>query len=126
MPLINLKHAEAFVEGLDHPEGVALGPDGNIYAGGEAGQVYRIDCATRQVETYADTGGLNLGMALDAAANVYICTADRGAVYKVTPAGAVSRHSAGSEARPMRTPNYPAFRRAGQSLCNRFRHVVRR
>ena len=28
MPLINLKHAETFAEGLDHPEGVALGPDG--------------------------------------------------------------------------------------------------
>ena len=109
MPLINLKHAETFVEGLDHPEGVALGPDGNIYAGGEAGQVYRIDDATRQVDAYADTGGLNLGMALDAAANLYICTADRGAVYKVTPDGAVSQYSAGSETRPMRTPNYPAF-----------------
>ena len=109
MPLINLKHAETLVEGLDHPEGVALGPDGNLYAGGEAGQVYRISYATRQVETYADTGGLNLGMALDASANVYICTADRGAVYKVTPTGEVSQYSAGSEERPMRTPNYPAF-----------------
>ena len=109
MPLINLKHAEIFVEGLDHPEGVALGPDGNMYAGGEAGQVYRISYATRQVETYADTGGLNLGLALDASANVYICTADRGAVYKVTPAGEVSQYSAGSEERPMRTPNFPAF-----------------
>ena len=109
MPLINLKHAETFVEGLDHPEGVALGPDGMIYAGGEAGQVYRIDIASRQVDAYADTGGLNLGMALDAAANVYICTADRGAVYKVTPAGNVGEYSAGSEQRRMRTPNYPAF-----------------
>ena len=109
MPLINLKHAEMFVEGLDHPEGVALGPDGKIYAGGEAGQVYRIDYQERRVEEYANTGGLNLGMALDAAANVYICTADRGAVYKVTPAGEVSQYSAGTEERPMTTPNYPAF-----------------
>ena len=109
MPLINLKHAEEFVAGLDHPEGVALGPDGKIYAGGEAGQVYRIDYELRQVEVYADTGGLNLGMALDAAANLYMCTADRGTVYKVTPEGAVSQYSVGSEERPMSTPNYPAF-----------------
>ena len=68
MPQINLKHAETFAEALDHPEGVALGPDGKIYAGGEAGQVYRIDYESRQVETYADTEGLNLGLALDAAA----------------------------------------------------------
>ena len=98
-----------FVDGLDHPEGVALGPDGNLYAGGEAGQVYRIDYEERQFEDYANTGGLNLGMALDAAANMYICTADRGAVYKVTAAGEVSEYSTGSEGRAMRTPNYPAF-----------------
>ncbi len=109
MPLINLKDAEELVAGLDHPEGVALGPDGKIYAGGEGGQVYRIDYELRRVETYADTGGLNLGLALDAAANLYMCTADRGAVYKVTPAGAVSQYSAGSEDRRMITPNYPTF-----------------
>ncbi len=109
MPLINLKHAETFVEGLDHPEGVALGPDGKIYAGGEGGQVYRIDYESRQVEAYADTGGLNLGLALDAAANLYMCTPGLGAVYKVTPGGEVSQYSAGSEERHMITPNYPAF-----------------
>ena len=26
---------------FDHPEAVAWGPDGNAYAGGEAGQLYR-------------------------------------------------------------------------------------
>ncbi|MXY91833.1 MAG: SMP-30/gluconolactonase/LRE family protein [Caldilineaceae bacterium SB0670_bin_27] len=113
MPLINLKHAETFVEGLDHPEGVALGPDGNIYAGGEAGQVYRINYEERSVEEYANTGGLNLGMALDAEANLYMCTADRGAVFKVTPSGEVSEYSSGTEDRPMTTPNYPAFDKQG-------------
>ena len=29
--------------GMDHPEGVAVGLDGKVYAGGEAGQVYRVD-----------------------------------------------------------------------------------
>ena len=31
-----------FATGLDHPEGAAWGPDGRIYAGGEAGQIYAI------------------------------------------------------------------------------------
>ena len=48
-------------------------------------------------------------MALDAAANLYICTADRGAVYKVSPAGEVSQYSVGTEERPLTTPNFPAF-----------------
>ena len=109
MPLINLKHAETFVEGLDHPEGVALGPDGMIYAGGEGGQVYRIGFETRRVETYAATGGLNLGLALDADANVYMCTPGRQAVFKVTPPGEVAVYSRGTAERPMVTPNYLAF-----------------
>ena len=109
MPLINLQHAQTFADGLDHPEGVALGPDGRIYAGGEGGQVYRIDCASRHVEAYADTGGLNLGLALDAAANVYMCTASQQSVLKVTPDGDVSLYSAGNDERRMVTPNYPAF-----------------
>ena len=109
MPQINLKHAETFADGLDHPEGVALGPDGKVYAGGEGGQVYRIDYTSRHVETYADTGGLNLGLALDAAANLYMCTPGRNSVFKVTPGGEVSLYSAGTEERAMVTPNYPAF-----------------
>ncbi len=41
MPLINLTDGQVCVAGLDHPEGVAWGPEGKLYAGGEAGQLYR-------------------------------------------------------------------------------------
>jgi gluconolactonase len=109
MPLINLKHAETFVDGLDHPEGVAYGPDGKIYAGGEDGQLYRIDLQQRQVEHFATTRGLNLGMAHDAAGNTYVCNPGAAAVMKVAPRGAVSVYSQGNDQRRMTTPNYPAF-----------------
>lgn len=113
MQLIQLAHAQMLVQGLDHPEGVTYGPDGKIYAGGEAGQVYRVDLTAQTVEEFADTDGLNLGLALDAAANLYICNAGQQVVNKVTQDGTVSVYSNGTAQRPMITPNYPAFDAAG-------------
>ena len=43
-----LAKATVFAEGLDHPECVAVHPDGTIWAGGEAGQIYRISSEERQ------------------------------------------------------------------------------
>lgn len=36
---LSIQDVKTLATGLDHPEGVALGPDGMLYAGGEAGQV---------------------------------------------------------------------------------------
>jgi gluconolactonase len=49
---------DAFTElagGFDHPEGIAWGPDGFLYAGGEAGQVYRVGL-DGSAEEIASTG----------------------------------------------------------------------
>jgi gluconolactonase len=99
--------------GLDHPEGVAWGPDGKAYAGGEAGQVYRINLEDGSFEAFANTGGFVLGMAHDSAGNIYACDQNLQQVVKVTPGGDVSRYSAGSADQPMRVPNYPVFDAAG-------------
>src|SRR4051794_7353833 len=74
--------------GLDHPEGVALGPDGRLYAGGEAGQLYRVDADSGDVEQIAASdGGFMLGLCLDAAGAVYVCDAGRGAVLRLDACG---------------------------------------
>ena len=99
---------EPFVEGLDHPEGVTLGPDGHIYAGGEAGQVYRVDLGGTS-EMIGTTGGFLLGLCMDADLNAYVCDTDRKAVVRVTPDGTASTYASGSPSRPMRNPNYPVF-----------------
>lgn len=94
---------------LDHPEGVAWGPDGRVYAGGEAGQVYRIDLSDGSCEEYANTGGWVQGIALDADANVFECDTALQQVVRVAPDGTWSTYSEGTPERPMRVPNYPVF-----------------
>ncbi len=110
--LMSIADFAPFADGLDHPEGVAAGPNGEIYAGGEAGQVYRVepDGKWRQI---GSTGGFLLGLALDGNGNVYACDLAKHNVARVTPSGAVSIYSSGSPNRPMVTPNYGVFDAAG-------------
>lgn len=95
--------------GLDHPEAVAWGPDGKVYAGGEAGQVYRVDLVSGEFETFGNSGGFVLGLAHDSAGNVYACDMGRKEVIRVTPAGEVTRYAGSTADQEMRVPNYPVF-----------------
>ncbi len=112
--LDNATQVSVLVDGLDHPEGIAWGADGYAYAGGEAGQVYRIDVERREWRQVACVpGGFMLGMALDADHNIYVCDVGNHKVMKVTRGGAVSIYASGAPDRPFRSPNYPAFDAAG-------------
>jgi gluconolactonase len=106
--LLAIESFTPFVEGLDHPECVTWGPDGYVYAGGEAGQIYRIslDGACRQI---AATGGFILGLCLDAAGHIYACDQGRHAVLRIAGDGSISTYSAGAPGRPMMIPNYAIF-----------------
>jgi hypothetical protein len=99
-------------EGLDHPEGATVGPDGTVYAGGEAGQIYRI-APDGTPEAYADTGGFLYGVTVDGGGNVYGCDMGRGEIVRVDPTGAVTTYSRGTEEHPLRVPNFAAFDDAG-------------
>lgn len=112
-PLVGLERFRTFVDGLDHPEGVARGPDGYLYAGGEAGQVYRIGPDGR-IEQIASTGGFILGVALDADANVYACDLGRAQVMRVSATGGVRTFSSGTADAPMVNPNYGVFDAVGR------------
>jgi gluconolactonase len=106
--MLGLDQFSTFAEGLDHPEGVAWGPDGRIYAGGEAGQIYAVglDGAVEQV---ASTGGFILGLALDSSGVVYACDTVRHEVVRVYPDGRCETHTAGTNDRPLQLPNWPVF-----------------
>src|SRR4051794_40478052 len=61
MPLL-----ETLVDGLDHPEGVAYDPRNcTVWAGGEAGQLYRVDLDARTYEEAAPAPGFVLGLTVD-------------------------------------------------------------
>ena len=111
--LMDIDNFAPFCDGLDHPEGVAWGPDGFVYAGGEAGQIYRVNLADGEYEEIGSTGGFILGLCLDADRNVYACDLAKQAVMRITPNGEVSTYSNGSPDRKMVTPNYPVFDRQG-------------
>jgi gluconolactonase len=110
--LMRIEEFAPFIEGLDHPEGVACGPAGEIYAGGEAGQIYRVEVDGRHRQI-GSTGGFILGLCLDADANVYACDSAHHAVMRITQTGAVSTYANGTPERRMVTPNYPVFDAAG-------------
>lgn len=111
-PLLPLSHFEPFVDGLDHPECVTWDPGGYVYAGGEAGQIYRVTL-DGHVEEIASTGGFILGLCLDGDRNVYACDMGRRAIMRISSSGEVSTYFAGLAGQPLVSPNYPVFDRSG-------------
>lgn len=98
---------------LDHPEGIAVGEDGSVWCGGEAGQIYRI--ADGHIEQVASTGGFCLGVALDAAGNVYVCDLAHAAVMRMDArTGEVARFADGAAGARMVGPNFAAIDSGGR------------
>jgi gluconolactonase len=97
-------------DGLDHPEGVCWSPDDQaVFAGGEAGQLYRIDLDGDPVgEVASVAGGFLLGLAVDADSNVYACEPNSGHVQRIAPDGTVEPYGD-----HLGSPNYPVFDAAG-------------
>lgn len=103
-----------FVTGLDHPECVAVGRDGSLYAGGEKGQVYCISSNGQKVETVATTGGFCLGLTLDREENIYICDLGKHALIKVTQQGEVTLLAEAVGKRKFICPNFSVFDSKGR------------
>ena len=99
---------ETVATGLDHPEGVAVGPDGSLFAGGEAGQIYRVGVGGA-VDEIASTGGFIYGVVVDGSSDVFACDFGKAAVVRVSATGEVATYSNGAAGRPMRVPNFAAF-----------------
>lgn len=99
---------ETLATGLDHPEGVAVGPDGSLFAGGEAGQIYRVGVGGA-VDEIASTGGFIYGVVVDGSGDVFACDFGNAAIARASATGEVATYSNGTAGRPMRVPNFAAF-----------------
>lgn len=96
---------QKLVDGLDHPEAVARGAEGELYAGGEAGQVYRID-PTGQYEEIARVDGFVAGVTVCADGALLVCDTAAGRLVRVGPDGEIGPFHKGES---IGFPNFAAF-----------------
>jgi gluconolactonase len=78
-PEIPIERFEIFANGLDHPECFAFDDTGFIWAGGEAGQVYRVS-PDGKVEQTADLGGFCGGVTWSPYGDLWVCNPKHGIV----------------------------------------------
>ncbi len=103
-----MERFEVFADGLDHPEGLAFDSDGVLWAGGELGQVYRIDQRGRTREMFT-VGGFNLGLTFSPKQDLFICNLKKHALIHVTRKGKVLNSWTRSGRRKFHTPNFSVF-----------------
>ncbi|HKG04077.1 MAG TPA: SMP-30/gluconolactonase/LRE family protein [Conexibacter sp.] len=118
-----LDRATAFFSGavhepqLNHPEGLAIDREGNVWCGGTAGEIYRIAADGSQLELIASTGGLILGMAFDRRGLLYVCDIKTPAVLRLDPAtGVLEPFAKPRGERAMELPNFPVVDHARNCL----------
>jgi gluconolactonase len=112
-PEIPIEHFEVFASGLDHPECCAFDRDGNLWAGGEAGQIYRIDPMGRS-ETIANLGGFCAGLAFSPDdRELLVCVAGVGLV-RVDKTGEHHVFATSAGDHEIVAPNYVLFDRRGR------------
>jgi gluconolactonase len=100
--------AARLCDGLDHPECVTVARDGAVFAGGERGQVYRVEDGEARV--VVETGGSMLGVSVDGDGLLYACDVGHRCVWRIDPLDATAeRLFAGTPSRPLTRPNFGCF-----------------
>lgn len=91
--------------GFDHVEGICWDPERRcLWAGGEAGQVYRVELDGSVSIVATIDGGALLGLALDADGGLYICDPGNHQVWTMDTSFTVRAFGDAID-----YPNYPAF-----------------
>ena len=108
-PLLN--KATVFADGIDHAECVAVHSDGSVWAGGEAGQIYKISNDGKNFEVVANTGGFILGIAFNKTCEwLAICDLNNHCLWKLElKSYELTKLSTGVKEHSFNIPNYIVF-----------------
>ena len=110
-PEIPTEQFEIYAMGIDHPECVAFDRYGDLWAGGEGGQIYRIT-SDRKVQQVANLGTFNAGLAFSPQDELFVCNPMLGIV-RVAPTGEHSIFATHVGEQKLICPNYGLFDSAG-------------
>ena len=111
IPEIPIDAFEIFATGLDHPECLAFDRYGDLWAGGEAGQIYRIT-PDRKVTTVTSLGSFCAGLAFSPKDELLVCNPAQGIV-RVQPSGEFSVFASHVGPQKIICANYGLFDSAG-------------
>ena len=106
-PEIEIEAFEVFATGIDHPECLAFDRSGDLWAGGEAGQVYRIT-PDRNVQLVTTMGGFCGGLAFSPEGELYVCNPSLGIV-QVKSSGEFSVFASHAGEHKLICPNFGVF-----------------
>jgi gluconolactonase len=102
------------IPGVNHPESISVGPQGEAYTTGTGGEVYRLNLDNNTATQFASTAPRRmLGQAVDAEGNLYCADASTGKVIRITPDGEESTYATAPAGQSFTCANYPVFTRDG-------------
>ena len=113
---LDINDVSIFFDGLDHPECIAVHPDGSVWAGGEDGQIYRISEDGYSMEIVNNTNGFNLGIAFSPDASwLAVCDLKNKCVWKLElKTNQLTKFATGADGVSFNIPNYAAFTNSGK------------
>ena len=112
---LKIEDVHIFFDGVDHSECVAVHPDGSVWAGGEAGQIYRISADGKNIKEINNTGGFILGIAFSPNADwLAACDLKNKCVWKLhLHNNTLEKFADGADGERFNIPNYGVFDSTG-------------
>lgn len=106
-PELPIESFQIFATNIDHPECIAFDRAGDLWAGGEAGQIYRIP-PDGKAQLFATLGGFCAGLAFSPTNDLFVCN-PRSGIVKVKQSGHLSVFATHAGEHILGCPNYGVF-----------------